>query len=279
VITGYGLLMEQTRISRDKQKAVAVGLIGGSTVVLDYGGLRLVTDPTFDPPGSYGPLTKTEGPALSPDEIGDADAVLLSHEDHADNFDHAGRRYAAQAGRTITGTHAAQRLAGNAVGLEPWQTSELTRPTGEVLTVTAVPADHGPRDGARDQWNNINCEVIGFVITSDDLPSLYVSGDNASIERVSDVAARFPQIDIAVLFTGAARVDFKDQGRPLTLTAERAADATLLLNAETVVAAHFRGWKHFSQTPGELTAAFTDAGIADRLHVPEPGVWTVGDLA
>ena len=269
--------MEKLYISREKSPVVAVGLIGGSTVVIDFGGLRLVTDPTFDPPGSYGPLTKTEGPALGPDEVGEADAVLLSHEDHADNFDHAGRRYADRAGRTITGTHAAERLAGNAIGLVPWQTTELTRPTGGVVTVTAVPADHGPRDGARDQWENINCEVIGFLLTADDLPSLYVSGDNASIERVSEVAARFPRIDIAVLFAGAARVDFKDQGRPLTLTAERAADASLLLDAQTVVPAHFRGWGHFSQGPGELTAAFTDAGIADRLLVPEPGVWTVRD--
>ena len=126
---------------------------------------------------------------------------------------------------------------------------------------------------------NINCEVIGFVIASDGLPSVYVSGDNASIERVREVAARFPQIHIAVLFTGAARVDFKDEGRPLTLTAERAADAGLLLGAETVVSAHFRAWAHFSQTPGELAAAFADAGIAERLHVPEPGVWTVRDPA
>jgi len=267
--------MVHLRISRYKQEGVAVGLIGGSTVVIDYGGLRLVTDPTFDPPGSYGPLIKTEGPALGPDEVGDADAVLLSHEDHADNFDRAGRSYAARAGRTITGTHAAERLAGNAVGLDSWQTTELTRPTGEVVTVAAVPADHGPRDGARDQWGNINCEVIGFVIGSDGLPTVYVSGDNASIQRVGEVARRFPQIEIAVLFTGAARVDFKDEGRPLTLTAERAADAAVLLDANTVVPAHFRGWAHFSQGSDELTAAFTDAGIADQLRVPEPGVWTV----
>ena len=272
-------LMDNLRISREKQMTVAVGLIGGSTVVIDYGGLRLVTDPTFDPPGSYGPLTKTEAPAVSADEIGDADAVLLSHEDHSDNFDHAGRSYAARAARTITGTHAAQRLGGNAVGLEPWQTTELTRPTGEVVMMTAVPADHGPRDGARDQWNNINCEVIGFVLASVGLPTVYVSGDNASIERVSEVAAQFPQIDIAVLFAGAARVDFKDAGRPLTLTAERAADAALLLDAKTVVPAHFRGWAHFSQTPDQLLAAFADAGIADRLHIPEPGVWTVSNPA
>lgn len=35
----------------------------------DYGGLRLVTDPTFDPPGPAGPMTKLEGPAMDPGDL------------------------------------------------------------------------------------------------------------------------------------------------------------------------------------------------------------------
>ena len=45
-----------------------VRLVGGPTVVLEVGGVRLITDPTFDPPGSYDTgrgfsLTKLHGPA------------------------------------------------------------------------------------------------------------------------------------------------------------------------------------------------------------------------
>lgn len=271
--------MDKINISRERSN-LAVGLVGGPTMVIDYGGLRLVTDPTFDAPSSPdGRLVKLEGPAVTADVVGTADAVLLSHEAHFDNFDLSGRDYAAEAGRTITGLHAAERVKGNVTGLEPWQTAELTRPTGEKVTITAVPADHGPADGLRDEWDNINCEVVGFVVTSTGLPSIYVSGDNASIERVREVASAFPQIDIAILFTGAARVDFKEQGRPLTLTAERAADAALILGSPRIVPAHFRGWNHFSQGPDDMISAFEDAGIRERLQVPEPGVWTVRDPA
>jgi hypothetical protein len=48
-------------------------LIGGPTALLEVDGFRLVTDPTFDPPGEYQlpqmNLIKTVGPALRPANI------------------------------------------------------------------------------------------------------------------------------------------------------------------------------------------------------------------
>ena len=38
-------------------------VVGGPTVVLDLGGLRIVSNPTFDDPGPHSYLTKTAGPA------------------------------------------------------------------------------------------------------------------------------------------------------------------------------------------------------------------------
>jgi hypothetical protein len=38
-------------------------------------------------------LEKLAGPALSSDEVGAVDAVLLSHNQHFDNFDRAGRAF------------------------------------------------------------------------------------------------------------------------------------------------------------------------------------------
>lgn len=62
--------------------------IGGPTAILDVGGLRLLTDPTFDSPGDYrrpdGPtLVKLAPPAVGPDDLGQVDVVLLSHDQHA----------------------------------------------------------------------------------------------------------------------------------------------------------------------------------------------------
>ena len=107
---------------------LTVRLVGGPTAVL-AAGLRLLTDPTFDPPGEHGGgLTKLTGPAVTADDVGAIDAVLLSHDHHSDNLDPGGRAFLPRAGRTLTTTAGAERLGGNAVGLEPWATARARAP-------------------------------------------------------------------------------------------------------------------------------------------------------
>jgi L-ascorbate metabolism protein UlaG (beta-lactamase superfamily) len=71
--------------------------IGGPTVLIEVGGWRLLTDPTFDQPGQsyrFGWGTgsrKLSGPAIAAAELGPIDAALLSHEQHHDNLDAASR--------------------------------------------------------------------------------------------------------------------------------------------------------------------------------------------
>lgn len=43
---------------------LAIQLVGGPTAILEYGGLRWLTDPALSPPGQYEGLTKLTGPAL-----------------------------------------------------------------------------------------------------------------------------------------------------------------------------------------------------------------------
>ena len=266
-----------TSISRERQD-LAIGLVGGATAVLDLRGTRFVTDPTFSPPGAYGPLTRTLPPALAADELGPADVVLLSHDEHADNFDPAGREYANRAGRVLTTPGAAGRLGGNAVGLPTWAGVTVPLAGGGEVMVEGVPAVHGPLDGATDASGHINCEVTGWVLSGEDLPTIYVSGDNASVGPVAAVVARHPHIEVAVLFCGAARVPHREQGRPLTLTSERAADATVLLGQPWVVPVHYQGWAHFSEDLGSLTRAFEDAGARSRLLLADPGTWSLEGL-
>lgn len=266
-----------TSISRERQD-LAIGLVGGATAVLDLRGTRFVTDPTFSPVGDYGPLSRTVASALTPEELGPADVVLLSHDQHADNFDPAGREYAAQAGRILTTPGAEERLRGNAVGLPTWERTFVPLADGGELTVVAAPAVHGPLDGATDAQGNVNCEVTGWVLSGDRLPTIYVSGDNASMGAVAAVVDHYPRIDVAVLFCGAARVPVRERGRPLTLTSERAADATVLLGQPWVVPVHYQGWAHFSEGLDRLTTAFEDAGVLGRLLVADPGSWSLDGL-
>ncbi|UXA09331.1 MBL fold metallo-hydrolase [Mycobacterium sp. SMC-2] len=252
-----------------RRRDCAISVLGGPTTVIDIAGHRIVMDPTFDPPGVHAYLTKLAGPAVGAEALGSVDAVLISHDQHPDNLDDDGRRMALAAPLVLTHPGGAARLGPPAVGVGPWQTYGLS----DSLVVQAVPAVHGPADGQRDETGHVNCEVIGFVLFGPGLPTVYLSGDNASMVAVKDVADRVGVIDVAVLFAGAARVPTKERGRPLTLTAARAAAAAEILGAEVVIPAHVDGWAHFSEGVDEFAAAFDQAGIGDRLRVAAHGEW------
>lgn len=258
-----------------RRRDCAISVLGGPTTVVDIAGRRIVMDPTFDPPGPHAYLTKTAGPAVRSDELGHVDVVLVSHDQHPDNLDDAGREFALAAPLVLTHPGGASRLGSAAVGLAPWLTYEL--PGGTVpLVVQAVPAVHGPADGVRDDSGHVNCEVTGFVLSGgagSGLPTVYLSGDNASMAVLRQVAEQVGDIDVAVLFAGAASVPTKERGRPLTLTSARAAAAAEILGARLVVPAHVDGWAHFSEGTDEFVAAFDQAGISGVLGVAPLGEW------
>jgi L-ascorbate metabolism protein UlaG (beta-lactamase superfamily) len=255
------------------RRQFGLSVLGGPTTVLDIGGRRLVIDPTFDPPGPHAYLTKLAGSAVEPGALGGVDIVLISHDDHPDNLDDEGRRFALSSPLVLTNPGAAARLGPPALGLAPWETFAATGGSGTPLLVQAVPAVHGPTDGQRDASGHINCEVTGFVLSGPGLPTVYLSGDNASISAVTAIADNVGHIDVAVLFAGAARVAAKERGRPLTLTAQRAAAAAEILGATVVIPAHLDSWAHFSEGIDDVVTAFDEAGISERLAIAEHGEW------
>ncbi|MFE6407741.1 MBL fold metallo-hydrolase [Streptomyces sp. NPDC057837] len=251
---------------------VPVRVLGGPTALFEYGGLRFLTDPTFDAPGDYprgdgGFLTKTAPSAVTPAELGRVDAVLLSHDEHADNLDTSGRALLTDVPLTLTTPGGGKRLRaslGDRVrGLADWESVELDRPGGGTVTVTGVPALHGP--GPREEVEPFTGQVVGFVLTGEDLPTVYVSGDNASLDAVRDIAARFGPVDTAVLFAGAPRFPVLFENRVIVLDSAMAAEAARILGARRVVPVHYDSWAHFTEGREELQAAFAAAGLADRL--------------
>lgn len=252
--------------------ATTVQPIGGPTALLTYGGLRILTDPTFDPPGDHPRpgssivLHKLAGPAIGPDDVLPVDLVLLSHDHHADNLDDAGRKLLPRAASVLTTTAGAERLGGNAVGLDPDQTADLEGPHGAVQ-ITAVRAEHGS-----PEMFERNGPVLGFVLRGDDLPTIYVSGDNASVDAVREIATEHGPFDTAVLFAGGAQVpELWGDGVLLTLDATRAAKAAAILAPATIIPIHQEGWAHLTSSPSDLERAFVDAGVADRLRWLKPG--------
>src|ERR671913_2055509 len=74
------------------ENAITLAWLGHATVLVNFYGLRLITDPTLFArigvdmgPGSFGPLRLVQC-ALTPDELPDIDLVLVSHA-HFDHLD------------------------------------------------------------------------------------------------------------------------------------------------------------------------------------------------
>jgi L-ascorbate metabolism protein UlaG (beta-lactamase superfamily) len=246
----------------DTDASVRIQPVGGSTAIIEFAGLRLITDPTLDAltePADGLPRRMTP-PALTPEALGRFDVALVSHDQHPDNLDAGGRALLAEIPLVVTTTEGAARLGGTARGLAPFESLDVDAPDGAPVRVTALPAQHGPH-GAEALLG----PVVGFLLSGAGRPTVYVSGDNASVDVVREIAAQVGPVDTALLFAGGASSPRYFDGALLTLGNAEAVEAARVLEARAVVPIHCEGWTHYSQGRAGLTRAFADAGLAHVL--------------
>lgn len=247
-------------------RTVQIQPVGGSTAIIEFAGLRFVTDPTVDAPSEpeNGRPRRLTPPART--DLGRLDVALVSHDQHPDNLDAGGRRLLAEIPLVLTTTDGAERLGGSARGLAPYESHEV----GDVR-ITALPALHGPH-GAEAVLG----PVVGFLLSGDGLPTVYVSGDNASVDVVREIAAFTGPVDVALLFVGGASSPHYFDGALLTLGNAEAVETARILGARAVVPIHCEGWSHYSQDRTGLTRAFADAGLGHVLvTVPDGATVTL----
>ncbi len=239
--------------------------VGGPTVLIEVAGWRLLTDPTFDPPGgryTFGWGTssrKRVGPAVPAESLPPIDAVLLSHDGHGDNLDTAGRALLARARTVITTTSGARRLGGDAVGLRTWAMTRLEAPGRPAIEVTAAPGRHGP-----PLSRPIVGDVTGFVLIWEGQQNgpLWITGDTVLFRGLREVPRRF-DVGTVLLHLGGVRFGVSGPVR-YTMTARKAARLAGMLHAPTLVPVHYEGWSHFREPREEIERSL--AGIGDRLR-------------
>jgi L-ascorbate metabolism protein UlaG (beta-lactamase superfamily) len=235
--------------------------IGGPTVLVEVAGWRLLTDPTFDPPGRsyrFGWGTgsrKTAGPAIAAGDLGPIDAVLLTHDHHDDNLDAAGRALLPSADVIVATRPGARRLGGARVrGLAPWERTTLDAPGRPPIEITATPCRHGP-----PLSRPLAGAVIGFALTwsGQEDGALWISGDTVLYDGVRQVAERI-DVDTAVLHLGGVQFPITGPVR-YTLTADDAVRLCELVGPQTTIPVHYEGWGHFQQGRPEIERAFAAA--------------------
>jgi L-ascorbate metabolism protein UlaG (beta-lactamase superfamily) len=224
--------------------------IDTACILLEINGFKILTDPTLDHAGKlyhhgYGAISrKTDEPAVLPSSLKDVDLILLSHHQHKDNFDHAGKEFS-QTVSTIISTKQASKELKNIIGLDNWETHKIETDKVSNLKITAIPAQHHP------WWlpEFFSGKVIGFVIEFDEQQNgvIYISGDTVYFKGIDEVAKRY-SVDIGIFHVGSAQFRYLSGFGQYTMDSKDLLKAVKVINPNTIIPIHYKGWTHFKET-------------------------------
>lgn len=244
--------------------------IGNATVLLQFGGFTVLTDPTFihmhdEVALGYGLHSKRlTNPARELHELPPLDLIVLSHF-HGDHFDQVAERELDKGLPIVTTPEAAKELRQrgfhNLHALEQWQ--ELIARKGDVsLRLTATPGRHGPLLA-----DLVMPEVMGSVwefqaSSATTLFRMYVTGDTLVIDDLAQIPRRYPDIDLALLHLGGTKV----MGVMVTMDARQGVEMVRLINPRRAIPIHYNDYDVFTSTLADFQQAVEAAGLGERIH-------------
>ncbi|MFL6145437.1 MAG: MBL fold metallo-hydrolase [Labedaea sp.] len=252
-----------------------VTFIGTATVLIRLGPFTLLTDPNFLHKGQWTFIgqglvsrRRTE-PAAQPADLPHLDAVVLSHL-HGDHFDRIAGRELPRDVPILTTPHAARRLDRRgfrqSVALSTWASRTLT--DGDAtLTVTAVPARHGPGFMAA-VLPTVMGSIIEYRAGSGSRPTrIYLSGDTIIHDELAQIRERFPDIDLAVVHLGGTRI----LGVLVTLDGSGGVDLLELLRPANVLPVHYDDYGLFTDPLSNFIAETRQRKSPAGLHILHRG--------
>ena len=227
-----------------------ITMIGHSTVLIETGGTKILTDPFWSTWGNPA-YARLRPPARSRGESSKVDAVLVSH----DHWDHVDYRYLRMIGDTPVfapkPTAWLIKLFGgrNVSGIRAWESTRV----GDVI-VTAVPAVH-------------LTATVGFVLSSEDR-NLYFAGDTYYRPFMEEVGRRF-RIDVALMPVTTYRI-------PMTMDERQALRAVEALKPVMVLPIHLgivprSPLLRTDQTPEHFAQRVRESGAATRVVILREG--------
>ena len=188
---------------------INIRYIGGPTALFQIGGLRFITDPTFDEKNT---VYETEGlklkklgnPLIAPQQLDKMDFVLLTNGHHYANLDHTGKEYLNYVEYVFTTPGAAAVLGSNVVGLNAWQEVELATKDGRTVILIGIPCEQHPIEAKKGP-------ATGFLLYLQDDPdgAVYITGTTLYTDGMKEVASRF-NVRLVIPFLGAALAGSKE---------------------------------------------------------------------
>lgn len=247
---------------------VAITHIDTACILLEINGYKILTDPTLDHAGKlyhhgFGTFSrKTDNPALDAADLKDVDLILLSHHQHKDNFDYAGKAFTRTVSYVLSTPQAAKAIPG-ITGLNDWESIHIETPVVKGLKITATPAQHHP------WWvpGFLAGKVIGFVIEFDAQPNgaIYISGDTVYFSGVEEVGKRY-KIDIGIFHMGSVQFRYLTGFGQYTMDSGDLLKAVNATKPSRIIPIHHKGWTHFKETEAALRKRVSNnASISSRV--------------
>ena len=247
----------------------SVQFIGNATVLIRYGGLTILTDPTFihsheQVSIGYGMhSTRLVDPAMDIADLPPLDVIVLSHF-HGDHFDQVAERDLDKSIPIITNREAAAQLEQRgfryAKPIETW--SFVTVEKGDVqLRVTSLPGRHGP-----PLSDFVMPEVMGSMLEFESLGHvpfrIYITGDTLMFEGLNEIPRRHRDIDLALVHLGGTRV----LGVLVTMDAKQGVELVKLVQPRRAIPIHFNDYDVFTSPLSDFVKEVSAAGLDDRVH-------------
>ena len=257
----------------------AITWIGHATVLAQFGGLNVITDPVFServsPLSFIGPK-RAVAPGLTLGALPHIDLVLISHN-HYDHLDDASvRALAKQPGGpplfiVPLGIEAwfADREITNVVELDWWQPHTVASPAGPV-DVVLTPVQHWSGRGLNDRMKTL---WGGYAVFAPDF-QFFFTGDTAYSKDFTDIRERFASrqtpdkgggFDIALIALGAYEPRWFMASQHVNPA--EAAQIHLDVNAKRSVGIHWGTFdltdESLDQPPIDLVEARRAKGVAE----------------
>jgi L-ascorbate metabolism protein UlaG (beta-lactamase superfamily) len=248
-----------------------VTYIGHATLLLELGGVRLLTDPNFD--SKLGRiLPRVSAPGIALEELPALDAILLTHA-HADHlsFDSLDRlpRTIPLFAPPVVAKWLRRLGYTQALDIGPGETVSV----GDVTVHTASATHRGNRYGY-DRWrSSANMYLLDAGAT------VFFAGDTALVDDTHHLVertlwARQRELDLALLPIGYAPW-WKPGFRRGHLTHDDALTLFERLRARVFVPYHWGTFRHVTATAHDAIRRLRERVAADDLHatvrIIEPG--------
>lgn len=242
-------------------------LIRNATMVWDYGGQHILTDPLF---ADRFALTSYSGRARSPlvelplpidDILAGVELVLLSHL-HSDHFDAMARERLSRDLPVYCQPADVPRLQSHSFTRVTPVESSLAWPAG---TLTRIQGRHGVGPVEEDMGVS-----SGYALQAPGEPTVYWAGDSVLCDETRAAIERYHP-DVIITHSCGATWPVDDGHALIVMDAAQTRETSELAPWAQVVAIHLDSVDHATVSRADLRQAVAAAGLENRILIPEDG--------